>query len=67
MTRTPPTVSLIGITLTVLALATGSWLSNVQTFQPKLDWMPDVVVDVQAGDTVVEDAVVVGSRLPTSC
>ena len=46
MTRTPPTLSLIGITLTVLALATGSWLSDVNPFQPDRDWTPDAIVDV---------------------
>ena len=45
MTRTPRGVSLLGISLTVMALATGSWLSAVTPPAPEAQWAPDPVAE----------------------
>ncbi len=67
MTRTPPTISLIGITLTVLALATGSWLSKTAAFQPPVHQAPEMVVDVEDGDQPDGEPWSSGYSLPDSC
>lgn len=47
MPKTPPTVSLIGISLIVLSLATGSWLSSTDPIKATVDWPTDIPVDVR--------------------
>jgi len=47
MPKTPPAISLIGIALTVLAIATGSWLSSTKSVEATIDWPTDIAVDVR--------------------
>ena len=47
MPKTPRAISLIGISLTILALATGSWLSTANALEITVDWPTDIAVEVQ--------------------
>jgi len=55
MPKTPPALSLLGIALTVLAIATGSWLSAANNVDATIDWPTDIAIDVRDDLAQVEE------------